>query len=164
MENREKWIEVLSTWISVLYHRYWDSIQEGISVIIARCFFQYNIISRQKDRKNSVLLLLKNKFEWNLNDLPKDFSSCLNMPMVNGVTCEQNLLKTSIWTYTITTLRVSNFCEGVHFSGWLWLKRCHSHSKLCAVHLSFCSLIRAYLIRLILSCGIIFFKLLNYHC
>ena len=72
-ENREKWIEVLSIWIFALYHRYWDRIQEGISVIIASFFFQYKIISRYKDGEN-FLLFLKSKFEWNLNDLPKDFS------------------------------------------------------------------------------------------
>ena len=38
---------------------------------------------------------------------------------------------------------VRNFCEGVYFKRWFWLKRCGSHSKWPAAHLSFyrfCSL------------------------
>ena len=40
-EDVKKWTKVLSTWILLLYHRYWDNTQEGISAIIARCFFHF---------------------------------------------------------------------------------------------------------------------------
>ena len=30
-----------------------------------------------------------------------------------------------------------NFCEGVYFRRWFWLKKCGSHSKWSAAHLSF---------------------------
>ena len=32
---------------------------------------------------------------------------------------------------------VRNFCKGVYFRRWFWLKICCSHSKWLAVHLSF---------------------------
>ena len=74
LENREKWIEVLSTRIFALYHRYWDRIQEGISVIIAKCFFPVQNYFSIKSWEKLSFIFLKSKFEWNLNDLPKDFS------------------------------------------------------------------------------------------
>ena len=43
---------------------------KGTSAIIARCFFQFKIISQEKDGKNLVLLYLKSKFEWNLKEAP----------------------------------------------------------------------------------------------
>ena len=66
-------MEVFSTWTFALYHKYWDKKQEGISVNIARCLFQYKIIFQYKDEKILVSLLLNRKFERNLNELPKPF-------------------------------------------------------------------------------------------
>ena len=49
-------------------------MQEGISAIIGRYFFQFKIISLSEDGKNLVLLLLKSKPEWNLKEVINDFS------------------------------------------------------------------------------------------
>ena len=45
LENDEKWIEVLPTWILSLYYRYWGKMQDSIWVIVERCFIQFKIIS-----------------------------------------------------------------------------------------------------------------------
>ena len=57
--------------IYALCHRYWDKMQEALSVIILRCFFnQYKVLNR---KMGETLLLLMSKFDENLNEPPKIF-------------------------------------------------------------------------------------------
>ena len=72
--NSKKSTEDFSTWILSLYHTYGDKMKDVISVFKARWFFQSQIIFRYKDAKNSFLLDLKSKLEWNLSEVPNDFS------------------------------------------------------------------------------------------
>ena len=43
----------------------------------------------------------------------------------------------NVYLHNPTGESVRNFCERVYFRLWFWLKRCGSHSKWLAVHLSF---------------------------
>ena len=47
-------------------------LRQNISVMVARCFFLVQNNLSIERWENFVLLLLKSKSEWNLNDLPKD--------------------------------------------------------------------------------------------
>ena len=46
-------------------------------------------------------------------------------------------LHLNLYLHNPTGESVRNFCEGVYFRLWFWLKRCGSYSKWPAVHLSF---------------------------
>ena len=64
-----------------------------------------------------------------------------------------NKLHLNLYLHNPTGESVSNFCEGVYFRLWLWLKSCGSYSKWPAAHSSFfVKLIRSYLTLLILNC------------
>ena len=58
-ENCKTWAELLSTLMLRFYHKKWDKIQDGISVITAKFFFQFKIMSLWKDWKNGFFYFQK---------------------------------------------------------------------------------------------------------
>ena len=81
-------------------------MQEVISVIIARCFFQLKIFPNRKIWK--TLLLLKSRFQWNLIDVPNVFLKIAGSTSIPEKKLSESLLiREYLWA--IILLGISNF-------------------------------------------------------